>query len=83
VTTSEQSFRDWLITTIAAIEEMSESRHLVRSRSGTMIHRDICRHARKGVPWVWADDASADEIRAAAGQFGYHYCIHCKPEGTL
>ena len=83
MTTSEQSLLDWLVTTIAAIEEMDDSRHLVRSRDGRMIHRDICRHARHGTPWLWADTATKEQIIAAVAEFSYGYCLQCTPAEVL
>ena len=58
--------------------------NLSRTKRGTMIHTRDCRHARNGVPWLWADDKSVHEVIRWAEYAGYQTCLHCKPlPGTV
>lgn len=54
-------------------------RNLVRTRRGMMIHRASCSHARQGVPWLWADRATDEELADAIARFSYRPCQACDP----
>lgn len=56
-------------------------RNLVRTRGGAVIHRSDCQYNRsgRGVPWLWADTVSINDIQHAVDQLGYHVCTVCQP----
>lgn len=60
--------------------------NLVRTKSGTTIHKPDCWHlgARtnaRPVPWDWAKDKTRDQVLHVVLEFGYHCCATCKPLG--
>jgi hypothetical protein len=56
--------------------------NLARTRRGLMVHDRNCQYARNGLPWLWADDRAAFEVRLVVETLGYFTCKFCNPLGV-
>lgn len=56
-------------------------KNLVRTKSGTFIHRADCRLAQRGKfePWLWAETQEPSTVAYIVKRFGYRTCSKCRP----
>lgn len=62
---------------------MNTDTHLVRTKSGHMVHTRDCRYASWGVPWLWAEGKGEHQIALGVVGLGIGFCKRCKPLSDL
>lgn len=58
---------------------MPDDTHLVRTKSGRMVHKRGCSYASWGKPWIWAEGKGHSEIVLSTIGLGVGFCKHCEP----
>lgn len=54
----------------------------IRTRGGTVVHKDWCRYATQGITWSWAAGRTPAEIVADGRRrnLRWAWCHHCCPK---